>query len=263
MSRKGVKKRMKHLVLGHHGEVGSAIYKLLKNHADYIVHGIDIVETTFKNKNIKFDTIHVCIPFLPEDEFYRTVKDVLTYGKKEVILIIHSTVKPGTTNSLNEFCKNVVYSPVRGRHAEGLIHGLKTYQKFYMSENNEILSIVEQIFDRMNIPSKAISGNPTSLEYAKLFNTTWHYMNVVFAEEVYTMAEEKELDLEVISSFIDSTMDRKIYPYAQAVGNKKNDHCLDPNAHLLSQEGSSFAAFLISRNYEFYKKYGNEQKRIK
>lgn len=256
---------MNHLVIGYLGQVGSAIYQLLHDCKIYAVHGTDLIEDKSyvrynpPIKYLKFNVIHVCIPFT--SDFFNTITHMMVYGNNETIIIIHSTVKPGTCNILSQKYKNVVYSPVRGNHENGLVSELQKYKKYYATTNSKIIHQVARIFSWMNISSKGYHGDPTSLEYIKLYNTTWHYMNVVFAEDLVTMSDEKNLDLEIMASFIDSTMDRTVYPYAQSVGYK--DHCLEPNAELLVKEGSLLADFLIRRNKAFRKKYGNEKKWIK
>ena len=112
------------------GEIGSTIFKLLEGGLSKNLTGID--QDPAKNKSVGVelvqpvdnscvDVLHVCIPYV-NTGFIQTV---LAYSKqfspKEIV--IHSTVKPGTTLDIQKKLEiPVVYSPVRGIHALSLIH---------------------------------------------------------------------------------------------------------------------------------------------
>src|SRR3972149_73322 len=98
---------MTHLILGHRGEVGSALLKLFVSSAKEKVMGVDFKSPeTLSNIKESFDVVHVCIPY--GNDF---ISEVKRYSGKAKLTIIHSTVPIGTSRSLG-----AVHSPIRGVH---------------------------------------------------------------------------------------------------------------------------------------------------
>ena len=117
---------MSDLVVGM-GEIGRPIYDLLRQR-NFKVDGYDLdhdkSEIRFEDMQKRYDMIHICIPYHNEAQFleamskpkYRTMTDYL---------VIHSTVKEGTSDSFK-----AIYSPVRGVHND-MLDCLKSFTKFY------------------------------------------------------------------------------------------------------------------------------------
>jgi UDP-N-acetyl-D-mannosaminuronate dehydrogenase len=85
------------------GEIGHALFDLLKEEDRFIVYGLDLDETkmraTGQNRSKlqnEVDTMHVCLLCKIQEKFVDTVA---SYAKqfKPKLLIINSTVPPGTT----------------------------------------------------------------------------------------------------------------------------------------------------------------------
>ncbi len=105
------------------GEAGRALYDLLKENGQFTVFGLDT--DTIKMREIgqrkdelprRVDVIHICLPCGEQDKFIRIVAGyVKNFGPK--LLIINSTIPPGTTSEVNKNCSCLVaHSPVRGVH---------------------------------------------------------------------------------------------------------------------------------------------------
>ena len=92
------------LVVGYKGEIGSALFSVIKHSGKYNVLGKDI-----KGVEIKEDIniMHICIPFL--DNFVDVVDDYVSKYNPELV-IINSTVSPGTSKQIYEKCK-CIFSP--------------------------------------------------------------------------------------------------------------------------------------------------------
>ena len=103
------------------GEVGHPLYQLLKECGKFLVYGFDVDETkmsSIEQKGVpdRVDVMHICIPCFNQDEFANVV---VGYAKrfKPKLLIINSTVPPGTTQKIHELCGCLAaHSPVRGMH---------------------------------------------------------------------------------------------------------------------------------------------------
>jgi len=100
------------------GEIGKPIFNLISQATK--VFGYDLNPKLIdKKQNEKLQDLdvrilHVCIPFNK-----KFIKNVRNLGKKfdPKIIVIHSTVRPGTTRKIQtEFAIPVIYSATRGVH---------------------------------------------------------------------------------------------------------------------------------------------------
>ena len=87
---------------------------------------------------------------------------------------------------------------------------------------------IEKLYEFLKIPITLAIEDPISLEFAKNLNTTFYMHLIIFTQAVAKLAKENNLNLTTITEFIESTGDRCLLPYAQAIGS----HCLIPNAIL-------------------------------
>jgi hypothetical protein len=121
----------------------------------------------------KTNILHICIPY--NEHFYGIVK------KAELVFnptftIIHSTVKVGTTETLN-----ASYSPVLGRHNDDFKKNINQYVKPFAGSKTACEAFKKEY-------SKAIgyvSIDTQSLEYAKQMSTNYMYWNLVFQKMVH------------------------------------------------------------------------------
>ncbi|MFX0114839.1 MAG: hypothetical protein ACFFB3_09855 [Candidatus Hodarchaeota archaeon] len=237
-----------HLVIGHEGEVGSALFRLLRKN-QLPCYGVDKGDAI---PNVVADFIHICIPF--SADFTAIVSEYVKRIKGEPILIIHSTVAPGTTKTLEKATDRVAFSPVRGKHPH-LEEGLLKYSKFFATANKDIIGEITKFFSSIGIKSQAFE-DPTSLEAAKLVNTTWYFTQIVFAQEVVKLSIEHDFDTSLISKFVSSTGGRSLLPFAQKIGG----HCLVPNAKVMSDYiGSDLAKCLVRLDKDFGNLFGDKK----
>jgi hypothetical protein len=237
-----------HLVIGHKGEVGSALFELLRKN-QLPCYGVDKGDAI---PDVLIDFIHICIPF--SENFTNIVSQYVKNTKGEPILIIHSTVAPGTTKTLEKITDKVVFSPVRGKHPR-LEEGLLKYTKFFATTNKDIIEEIVKVFSSIGIKSQESDG-PTSLEAAKLLNTTWYFTQIVFVQEVIKLSMEHDFDTSLISKFVSSTGDRSLLPFAQKIGG----HCLVPNAEVMRDyTGSNLAKYLVELDKDFGELFGNRK----
>lgn len=198
--------------------MGSAIYEILKeNKID--VYGID----KHGRKSIReYDIMHVCIPFT--DDF---IGIVLKYDKEysPSIIVIHSTVKPGTTSSFRGM--NVVYSPVRGKHPN-MKKDIYKYNK-WIGGKPKLTNKVAELFERCGIKTRVMS-NQFNLELAKILETSYIGWKIVFFQELRRMG--RIVDYDMVCDFLEETS--KIYRRAGIIDNKDSEkHCITENIKLI------------------------------
>jgi len=130
-------------VLGY-GEVGNAIAKFYKK---------PFIKDLNRDDGLKgVEILHICISY--NKSFVDTVaKEIKKINPK--LVIIHSTIAPGTTKKLIAKTGNkmIVHSPIRGMHPH-LYSGIKTFVKFIGAENKKAGEMAKKFADVLNQISK-------------------------------------------------------------------------------------------------------------
>lgn len=234
-------KKLKIGILGF-GEVGQAIAKFYKKPQ------IKDLKRTGNFKNL--DVLHICIPWS---------KGFCNFVRKEIknsnawLVIIHSTVAPGTTRYLNTLFKGiVVHSPVRGVHPF-LYVGIKTFTKYVGGEDK--LTVKQAVRHLKSIGIKAENfGSSISTEIAKLLDTTYYGLCIAWAGEMEKICNRYGADVHKIiykynrsyntgyKKLRKSNVIRPIlFPPEGGIGG----HCVIPNAKILKSKFKSKAIDLV------------------
>ena len=119
------------------GEIGSPISKLLEKKSLVVGYDLDKKLMNFKKfkKLENTDTLflHVCIPHTKN--FKKNVLQLIKKFKPEIV-VIHSTISPNTTSSLQSVCDiPIMYSATRGVHKR-MLTDLKRYTKYFAISKN-------------------------------------------------------------------------------------------------------------------------------
>tara|TARA_B100000378_G_scaffold44362_1_gene33202 strand:+ start:760 stop:1515 length:756 start_codon:yes stop_codon:yes gene_type:complete len=159
------------------GEIGKPILKLLSK--KNIVVGFDLNHDLMdqikfeKYKNLKTSFLHIAIPGTDN-----LIDNVLKLYKKfqPECIVIHSTIRPGTTEKLQKKIPiPVIYSATRGVHKR-MIYDLKRYTKFFVisasaPRSKWASSRYVKVMKDCGIKTKKMS-NPETLELAKIICDT-------------------------------------------------------------------------------------------
>ncbi len=152
------------------GEVGKTIFDLLvERNFDCV--GIDTdnskCENYSENSTIENpEYLHVCLPGELTEFENITSNWISKIGGLKVVLI-HSTIKPGTTKNIQEKSKiPVLYSPVRGVHKR-FLENIKKYTKFIASDDKQldlkIKSDLEKRFQKIDWMSTSKTAELTKI----------------------------------------------------------------------------------------------------
>ena len=155
------------------GEVGRPLFELLDESGSFIVHGYDLDEAKMskvgQHKNDlpkEVDVLHVCIPCVSQEKFVTIVAKYARQFKPKLV-IINSTVMPGTTKEVSEHCKCLVaHSPVRGVHKslEQMKWELKRWTKYVGGANAKADESACQHLEKLGLKTKTLKGcNETEL----------------------------------------------------------------------------------------------------
>ena len=223
------------------GEIGKPILKLLSKNNTII--GFDLNPDLVDQKKIerykKLQTsfLHIAIPVT--DKFVNNVLKLNKKFKPECI-VIHSTIQPGTTKTLQKKLSiPVIYSATRGVHKR-MIHDLKRYTKFFAISTNAprhkwASSRFTKLMKECGIKTKKMS-KPETLELAKIIcDTSYLGWLVNYAQLSNIIAIKHGVDYDEMWSFSD-----EIHRF---LGNRPKmfpgfigGHCVIPNIDLIDNK---------------------------
>jgi len=228
---------MTDIVLGM-GEVGETLFHLLEErNIDSI--GIDVDSSKCKNyskndhiKNPEY--LHVCLPGELSEFMDITLNWINKIDGLEVVLV-HSTVKPGTTKKIQKKSKiPVLFSPVRGVHKR-FLDDIKKYTKFISSDKENIDPKIKLDLEKRFKKIDWMSTTKTA-ELAKiLVDTTYYGWLINYAQITKMICEKEGIDFDEMWKFADEIHENlgnrpKMYP--GIIGG----HCVIPNLNLIEYE---------------------------
>jgi UDP-N-acetyl-D-mannosaminuronate dehydrogenase len=168
------------------------------------------------------------------------------------VVIIHSTVKPGTTKIIQEkFSIPILFSPVRGVHRR-FLDDVKKYTKFISFDGTEIDSKIKVDLENRFEKIDWMSTTKTA-ELAKiLVDTTYYGWLINYAQITKMICEKENIDFDEMWKFADEIHENlgnrpKMFP--GIIGG----HCVIPNLNLVEDENLDIIK-KINEMYEEFKK---------
>ena len=243
---------MTDIILGM-GEVGETLFDLLVDRKFDCV-GIDLDNTKCKkyseNEVIKNpEYLHVCLPG-ELTGFTNIVLNWMDKIKNIQVVIIHSTVKPGTTKIIQEKSSiPILFSPVRGVHRR-FLNDIKKYTKFISFDGIEIDSKIKIDLENRFRKVDWMSTTKTA-ELAKiLVDTTYYGWLINYAQITKMICEKENVDFDEMWKFADEIHENlgnrpKMFP--GIIGG----HCVIPNLDLIEYENLD----MIKKINEMYEKF--------
>ena len=243
---------MTDIILGM-GEVGDTLFRLLEER-NFDSIGIDVDTSKCKNysedeqiKNPEY--LHVCLPGELPEFVDITVNWINKINGLKVVLV-HSTVKPGTTEMIQEKSQvSVLYSPVRGVHKR-FLDDIKKYTKFISSDEKNIEPKIKIDLENRFKKIDWMSTTKTA-ELAKiLVDTTYYGWLINYAQITKMICEKEGIDFDEMWKFADEIHENlgnrpKMYP--GIIGG----HCVIPNLNLIDYEDLD----MIKKINEMYEKF--------
>lgn len=235
------------------GEVGQTLFDLLVDRKFDCV-GIDLDDSKCKkyseNEVIKNpEYLHVCLPG-ELTGFTDIVLDWIDKIKNIQVVIIHSTVKPGTTKIIQEkLTIPILFSPVRGVHKR-FLNDIKKYTKFISFDGIEIDSKIKIDLENRFEKIDWMSTTKTA-ELAKiLVDTTYYGWLINYAQITKMICEKENVDFDEMWKFADEIHENlgnrpKMFP--GIIGG----HCVIPNLDLVEYENLD----IIKKINEMYEKF--------
>lgn len=237
---KKIRIQTKNVVVGL-GEIGRPIFQLLSK--QFLTVGYDTNQKLMNQKRflkyrkIPTSFLHICIPF---GKIFLSNIQSLKEEFSPKCIVIHSTIKPYTTNKIQEKNKiPIIYSATRGVHKR-MRTDLKRYTKFFAldpkaTDAKRIALEYSKIMKKCGIKTKRIS-KPITLELAKIVCDTSYYGWLInYAQLSNIIAIQHKVNYDEMWSFAD-----EIHKF---LGNRPKmfpgfigGHCIIQNLKLIDKE---------------------------
>ena len=243
---------MTDIILGM-GEVGETLFDLLAERGFNCI-GIDVDKSKCKNysENSTIENpeyLHVCLPG-ELTEFVDITSNWISKIEGLKVVLVHSTVKPGTTKNIQKKSKVLVlFSPVRGVHKR-FLEDIKKYTKFIASDDKQIDPKIKLDLEKRFQKVDWMSTTKTA-ELAKILVDTAYYGWLINYAQITKMICKKEgIDFDEMWKFADEIHENlgnrpKMYP--GIIGG----HCVIPNLSLVEYENLN----IIKKINELYEKF--------
>ncbi len=145
--------------------------------------------------------------------FDKVVDDLVPHLKKGSLIVLRSTVFPGTTESVERRLRaagveaEVVFCPER--IAEGhALEELRTLPQLVGASSDGAFEKASLLFERLGVA--VVRTTPVEAELAKLLTNTWRYMKFAIANQFFQIAHRSGVDYNRVLDAI-----RHDYPRAQ------------------------------------------------
>lgn len=220
------------------GEVGRPLMNILAR--TYDCAGIDINPVEIEGP---VSVLHICYPF----QIPRYVQTTADYVRRfnPGLVILHSTVPPGTTQQVQAEVPETLmaFSPVRGKHVR-MKQDMMRYKKFVAGTSPEAEAAAAGHlrgagFEIATFPS------PEVAEVAKLLETTYLGMLIAWTQEMERLASQYGGSFEDVNSFVKEVDFLPSHMFPGVIGG----HCVLPNIELLrSRVESAFLNLIVESN---------------
>jgi len=205
------------------GFVGTAVREGLKDCHTINTYDLDESKSTCKDLNELIDKnnyIFVCLPTPMKkdgscdtsivENMVKEIDDLVVYRNvSNRIVIIKSTILPGTTKRLNEQCKNiqVIFSPEFLTEAN-FIEDFKNQDRIIIGGPRPASTRVRQLFYKAFPKAHIIKTSSTIAEMVKYMTNTFLATKVSFANEIHQMCEKLNIDYDKVTEY--ATYDKRL-----------------------------------------------------
>lgn len=204
------------------GFVGTAVYEGLKNHHTLYCYDKDL-QLNVKRLGVAnlellaeySEIIFVCVP-TPMDEdgkchtgyVEEVIKDLDEYTNNKIV-VIKSTIPPGTTSRLNYRYKNntIIFSPEFLTEANS-INDFKNQTRIILGGDRKGTNKLRVMFSKAFPTAHIIKTDSTYAEMIKYLTNNFLTVKVAFANEMYKVCESLQIDYDKVVEY--STLDERL-----------------------------------------------------
>ena len=130
-----------------------------------------------------------------QKDFFNLIWELKKYIKKNHIIIIRSSIYPGTINKIKKILKNknnnIVYCPERIVQSKSLIE-LPKLPQIIATDNKKVFLEIKKLFKKIN--GKIIKTSTLEAELIKLYSNANRYINFAIANQLFAICHLHNLD---------------------------------------------------------------------
>jgi len=198
------------------GFVGNAVYQKFKKYYSINTYDLDSSKcNSSEQETLDNKIVFVCLP-TPMDEVGRcntsivegAVKRCFEFGKTKIV-VIKSTVSPGTTEKLNQKYPSlqIVFNPefLTERNA---VSDYENQNRIILGGPRPATTELKQIFSKAFPKAHIIKTDSTHAEMVKYLTNTFLSVKVSFANEIYQICNELKIDYDKVVEY--ATLDERL-----------------------------------------------------
>jgi len=197
------------------GFVGGAVYQGMKNYFDVSTFDINgnCTESSLFDLIEKVDVTFLCLPTpmkksgkcdlsIVENCLSQVDMLVKSLNKKDFIVVIKSTIPPGTTERLNKSNENinVIFNPEFLTEANA-IEDYKNQNRIIVGGDRPHTSTVKTIFEKVFPQVPIIKTSSTIAEMVKYVTNTFLATKISFANEMFQICEGLDIDFDKVIEY--------------------------------------------------------------
>ena len=198
------------------GFVGNAIYKKFKNYFNINTYDLDSSKcNSSEQETLDNKIVFVCLPTPMRSDgscdtsiVESAVKRCFEFGKTEVV-VIKSTVSPGTTARLNSLypSMDIVFNPefLTERNA---VKDYENQTRIILGGPRPGTTELKQIFTKVFPKAHIVKTDSTHAEMVKYLTNTFLSVKVSFANEIYQLCEGLKIDYDKVVEY--ATYDERL-----------------------------------------------------
>ena len=196
------------------GFVGNAVYQKFKNYYNVLTYDLQVklCNSTIEEINKHCNIIFVCLP-TPMSKSGKcftgivenTLKDLevlASMDQTEKIVVVKSTVPPGTTKKWNEQFKfiTVVFNPEFLTEANA-VSDYENQNRIILGGPRPASTTLKPIFAKVFPKAKIIKTNSSYAEMVKYITNSFLATKVSFANEMYEICQYLEIDYDKVIEY--------------------------------------------------------------
>ena len=197
------------------GFVGNAVYQKFKEYYEVLTYDLDETKcnSTF-DKVAKCDYVFTCLP-TPMNEDGSCNTDIVEGVIKQIDeigwakgIVVKSTIVPGTTQRWNdEYKTNIVFNPefLTERNA---VKDYENQNRIILGGPRPTTTYLKRIFSKVFPKAHIIKTDSTHAEMVKYLTNTFLSVKVSFANEIYEMCDELDIDYDKVIEY--ATYDERL-----------------------------------------------------
>ena len=198
------------------GFVGNAVYQKFKQYYEIKTFDLDSTKANSTKEDVlESKIIFVCLPTPMNHDgscnvslVESTIKDIATHGKTQIV-VIKSTVSPGTTARINSLHPNlqIVFNPefLTERNA---VSDYENQNRIILGGPRPATTELKQVFSKVFPKAHIIKTDSTHAEMVKYLTNTFLSVKVSFANEIYQICDKLKIDYDKVVEY--ATMDERL-----------------------------------------------------